>query len=354
MTVCLYRQRLSLRSGAGQLVQMQAEGLERAGVRPQLAAARGRLKYFLGSGRRVRALSLAQARQAALKPGTLFVDHSARVPEAGLVFIHNLEIATAQFVPGADLAARVADEAAFFAALDGDSRIVANSRLVRERIVREFGLAAERIDVLHPGFRPGRFHAAGREALRASARAELALADETPLIGFVSSGNLQKRGVRHLLAAGEAIRRERPDARLLVVGSSAPPAAVRDHALYRDGILMHRPKSRAPERWYAALDVFLYPAEWEEFGIVVAEALAMELPVLTSRRVGAAECLPETYAPWLGERPDPGRFAADALRLLDDPAAREGLVAAGRECVAALGDTAYGDRAAALIVAQKR
>jgi glycosyltransferase involved in cell wall biosynthesis len=354
MSVCLYRRRLSLRSGAGQLVLMQAEGLERAGVRPRLAAERGRLRYFFDTGRRVTALSPAAARDEARRRRSLFVDHSGRVPEADLVFIHNLESATAAFVPGADLAARVAEEAAFFDTLDRSTRIVANSGLVRDAIVERFAHTADRIDVLHPGYFPGRFDTDRRARLRRRARAELRLGDDTPLIGFVSSGNLRKRGVRHLLAAGDLIRQERPDAKFLVVGSSAVPADVREHALYRERSLSYRPKSRRPEHWYAALDVFLYPAEWEEFGIVVVEALAMGMPVLTSRRVGAAECLPDEYAPWLGDRPEPSRLAADALKLLGDEGVRAELVAAGLRRVRDLGDRRYGDKAAALILDQKR
>ena len=64
------------------------------------------------------------------------------------------------------------------------------------------------------------------------------------------------------------------------------------------------PKSRTPEPWFAALDVFLYAAHFEEFGLVVNEAQAMGVPVLTSRRVGAAECLPENQREWLLEQPD--------------------------------------------------
>ena len=50
--------------------------------------------------------------------------------------------------------------------------------------------------------------------------------------------------------------------------------------------------------------------------MVVLEALACGIPVLTSRRVGAAECLPPPYEPWLLAAPEPIRFAEFAVRLL--------------------------------------
>ena len=80
------------------------------------------------------------------------------------------------------------------------------------------------------------------------------------------------------------------------------------------GVVRYRPKSRHPEPWFAALDLFLYPARFEEFGMVLAEAQAMGVPVLTSRRVGASECLPSAYAPWLLDGPEPASWRSEPSR----------------------------------------
>ena len=69
--------------------------------------------------------------------------------------------------------------------------------------------------------------------------------------------------------------------------------------------------------------------------MVVSEAQASGLPVLTSRRVGAAECLPAAYAPWLLDAPEAEVFAAHALALLDDEEERLALAAAGRASIGA-------------------
>ena len=44
----------------------------------------------------------------------------------------------------------------------------------------------------------------------------------------------------------------------------------------------------------------------------------MGVPVLTSRLVGASECLPDAYASWLLDRPEPAELAARAVTLLAD------------------------------------
>jgi glycosyltransferase involved in cell wall biosynthesis len=117
----------------------------------------------------------------------------------------------------------------------------------------------------------------------------------------------------------------------------------------------YRPKSGRPEQWFAALDLFLYAARFEEFGMVVSEAQAMGVPVLTSRRVGASECLPNSYARWLLDEPAAERFAAGALELLDDAKARAVLAATAAVSVAAYDLRAYvAGTLAQILAVQKR
>jgi glycosyltransferase involved in cell wall biosynthesis len=132
------------------------------------------------------------------------------------------------------------------------------------------------------------------------------------------------------------------------------PDAARRHRLVASEHVLYRAKSRRPDVWLAALDVFLYAARFEEFGIVVAEALAAGVPVLTSRRVVAAECLPPAYSRWLIDRPDSAELARNALELLDDEHARHALSSAGLECVAALDQARYVRATLDLVLDQNR
>jgi glycosyltransferase involved in cell wall biosynthesis len=127
------------------------------------------------------------------------------------------------------------------------------------------------------------------------------------------------------------------------------PENARAHALVRAGAVRYRPKCRHPEPWFAALDLFLYAARFEEYGMVVAEAQAMGIPVLTSRRVGASECLPAEYAPWLVDEPDPVALAERAVALLGDTGERARLADAAAATVAAFDSRAYVERTCRLI-----
>ena len=360
MKIVLYRRNLSLTSGAGQLIRMQAEGLRAAGREVRVASRRGRLRFFLGSGLTAKRATPASLRRLAAAPAHFVVDHGLEVPEADLVYVHNLMTEALRHVERPDWAARAAEEARFFERLRADVPLVANSELVRRALVSHFSLAPERIAVHYPGYDAGRFGGAGGDApvparpapspLRCRARAALGVDAATPLVGLVTSGELDKRGLDIFVAAAERIRAGRPGTRFLVVGGKRLPAWTARHPLLAAGDLLYRPKGPRPERWFAALDLFLFPAHFEEFGMVVSEAQASGLPVLTSRRVGAAECLPAAYGPWLLDAPDADAFAAHALALLDDEEGRKALVAAGRASIGAVDRRNYVRRSVDLII----
>lgn len=347
MQIVLYRRRLSLTSGAGQLIQMHARGLFAAGHRVQIATFRGGLRFFLATGYRTKRYSLARLKRVAASSDHLLVDHGAEIPEADLVFVHNLMSEAVRHVNRRDWLDQAARESAFFSALNIHAPIVANSRLVQHALIELFGLDPERIVVHHPGFNSRRFRpesarqAEGGECLRQKSRAALGLKDDLPLIGFVTSGELDKRGLDIFLQAASQVSDRRDDARFLVVGAKRLPPWAAGHHLVSNGRLIHRPKGTQPQRWFAALDLFLYPARFEEFGMVVSEAQACGVPVLTSRRVGASECLPPEYERWTIDAPDVDAFVTNTLALLDDGAARKCLADAGMASVRRFDDESY-------------
>jgi glycosyltransferase involved in cell wall biosynthesis len=352
----LYRPSLDLRSGAGQLMLAQLRGLREVGVAAQLACERGALRFWLRTG--IRPSRLAKDAIARLgadpRADRLIVDHGLCVPSADVVFVHNLATEACRYVQRADWAAAARDEAAFFGALDPAACVVANSELVKDALLRHFALPAERIVVHYPGFRADRFAPQRRPRLRAAARRALRLAERTPLLGFVTSGDFAKRGLDLFLAAAERVAAARPDARFLVVGSKKLPDAARAHPLVRQGAVHYRPKGARPDLWCSALDVFVYAARFEEFGLVVAEAQALGVPVLTSRRVGAAECLSPEHRRWLADAPEPDGLAAAALELLTDDETLAALGRAGAEHARSFDQRAYVRATLATLLSQNR
>jgi glycosyltransferase involved in cell wall biosynthesis len=353
--ILLYRSTLDLTTGPGQLIWLQAGALRAAGANLAIACERGRGSFFLGTGVWPQRIVPAVVAAERTRSDRFLVDHSMKIPNADIVFVHNLLTQSDRYLPRDNFVTeRMAQEAAVFRDLPASTPIVANSQFVKCALIEHFGIADRRIAVVRPGFRSDRFGPTQAARLRASARRSLALADDTPLIGLVTPGDFRKRGLDVFLESAAEISRILSDARFLVVGGSALPQWARDHRLVTSGKVLYRGADSRPLRWFAALDLFLYPARFEEFGIVVLEALACGIPVLTSRRVGAAECLPDDYAPWLLDTPDAGGFAALAIRLLNDEGARRTLAAAVAASIGALDHRAYARESCIAILAAHR
>jgi glycosyltransferase involved in cell wall biosynthesis len=347
MTVLLYRPSLDFTSGAGQLMHMQLLALRAAGIAAGIGCERGALRFLLRSGTAARRLRAGSLRGASAS-GRVVVDHGLSVPDAALVFVHNVAAEANARLPRADWLAASVAERAFFRELAPATPVIANSQLAKAALARHFALDLSRIAVLYPGYRSQRFSPQRAAALRPAARRALGLGD-APLVGLVTSGDFAKRGLDVFLAAADLIASERADVRFLVVGSKVLPSQAREHPLVVSGRVAYRPKSRDPERWFAALDVFLYPARFEEFGMVVSEAQAIGLPIVTSRAVGAAECLPASYERWLADAPDAADAAQRTLRLLASDELRRELASAGVANAVRYDDRAYASASVAAI-----
>jgi glycosyltransferase involved in cell wall biosynthesis len=355
MNVLLYRPSLSVTSGAGQLIAMQARGLAGQGARVEVGALRGTLRFLVRTGIRARRFSLARANALAAAPERtrIVVDHGACLTHADITFVHNVYSEAQRFVARAEWAEEVRREHAVLTALAADTPIIANSELMKSALIRQFALEPKRITVHYPGYRSAVFAPTATPALRGRTRAVLGL-DTARLVGLVTSGDFEKRGLDVFLAAAARIAKRDSDTRFLVVGSTSLPDWAQRDTLVTTGRVVYRPKNRHPERWLAALDVLLYPAPFEEFGMVVAEAQALGVPVVTSRRVGAAECLPSDYAPWVLDEPDADLFADKVSELLAAPKTRQRLAAAAAATVRSFDDSSYVRATVGAILAQKR
>jgi len=151
-------------------------------------------------------------------------------------------------------------------------RVLTVSALSAREIAQDYAVPSDRLAVVYNGVDGERFDPARRAALGPPVRRELGIPPETPLCAAIGSG-FQRKGFDLLLALW---RRSPPrDARLVLVGDDERLAAWR----------------RLPSRQ-------------EAFGNVVLEACAAGVPVVTSRRAGAAELLDGALASLVVDDPE--------------------------------------------------
>lgn len=238
----------------------------------------------------------------------------------------------------------LAAEAAMFAS-PRLRAVVCNSRMVRDEIVRHFGLPEERLHVIYNGVDLDEFVPELRLAHRAAMRRRLGIPDEATVFLHVGSG-FARKGVATLIDA--LARLPDRDARLLVVGRDrAERAMARRAAGLGVGERVHFAGGQSDVRpWYGTADVFVLATLYDPFPNAALEALASGLPSIVSRQCGAAELIREAVNGYVIDPLD-----ADALASAMDKIAARGpaaLAEDARASVTHLGLDAMGERLAAL------
>lgn len=182
-------------------------------------------------------------------------------------------------------------------------RFVAISRMVAREIQHFYHVPHERMHLVYHGVDCTQFSPERCAGLRAAARLEWGLDPSTVCFVLVAH-NFRLKGVRQLIEAAARLRRVRDDFAVLIVGRGRPGQYLRQASRLgcRDN-LRFTGALRDIERAYAAADVCVHPAWYEPFGLVVLEAWACGLPVITSRYTGSGELMKEGREGFLVDSP---------------------------------------------------
>lgn len=203
--------------------------------------------------------------------------------------------------------------------------VICNSDMVRQEIVRAFGLPPERLHVIYNGVDRQRFHP-GLRAHRAQIRRQLAVPDAVPMLAFVGSG-FERKGLEPAMHALSRADR----AHLAVIGRDKDAARFVRLAsrLGLSGRVHFVGVQEDVGPWYGASDGLLLPTMYDPFPNVVLEAMSCGLGVITSERCGGAELLREGIEGFVCDTQDIASMTR-AIRTLEhsDNAKRIGAAAA--------------------------
>lgn len=193
------------------------------------------------------------------------------------------------------------------------TRLLPWSSPVRDSLIRDYGAAPERVSLLPPSLDLERLQARPR---RGSGR---------PQILFLG-GDFRRKGGAVLL---EAFRRD-------LAGRAELHVITQSEVASGPGVVVHRGVTAQSEAWFerwSQADVFAFPSTLETFGIVLLEALAFGVPVVSSRVGAAVDILENGRMGVLLDDISPGTLSRGITRLLDDPAGADAMAKAGRERV---------------------
>ena len=183
----------------------------------------------------------------------------------------------------------------------GHRRVLAVSARVRDEVAGDYGVPRERIAVIYNGVDLERFHPAERALLGPAVRRELGVEDGTRLCVAIGTG-FRRKGFDLLLGLWRTA--PPPHAVLALVGGDERLGAYRREASRLAGRVAVTGPRDDVAALLAAADVVCVPSRQEAFGNVVLEACAAGVPVVTSRRTGAAELLDGPLAALVVEDPE--------------------------------------------------
>jgi glycosyltransferase involved in cell wall biosynthesis len=211
-------------------------------------------------------------------------------------------------------------------ALRGADAVMVNARCMRERCVRDDGVPANKVYVVHNGIDLAAFDAA--------AKLDPELPAGRPAIAMI--GNLHAaKGHLDLIEAVARLRAQVPD--LLVVCAGEGPMRplleqqIAFHGL-RETVLLPGHRGDVPAL-LARAQIACAPSRSEGFSSSIVEAMAAGLPVVATEVGGTPELVQEGETGLLVPPHDPQALAERLLSLLRDPGRARALGAAGRKRV---------------------
>ena len=198
-------------------------------------------------------------------------------------------------------------------------------------LAEELGALGYRgLRVVGRGVNPEVFHPQRRSA---ELRAQWGADEDTPVALCVSRFAPEKN-FPLVIEAYEAMRRERPDAKLVLVGDGPLSSELQKRNV--GYVIAGRLVNGKLSAHYASGDIFLFPSTTETFGNVTLEAMASGLGIVAYRYAAARQHLEHGRSAFLVPFDDAGAFIAGARSMVQDMGLARSLGRAARSAAESL------------------
>ncbi len=210
-------------------------------------------------------------------------------------------------------------------------RIITCGEKIRERMIEVNRLPEEKIVSIPTGVDLDRFNP---ERVKGDIRKELGIEENAPLVGSISIIRTEK-GYPYFLEAAQGILKVKPETRFLIVGPEPKGDTLAQEVRKRgleDKIIMPGPREDIPQV-LASLDIFVLSSLREGVPQGVAQALAMEKPVVATDVGGVPELIRNDQTGLLVPPADSRALAKAILELLEDREKAKRLGKNGRKLI---------------------
>lgn len=192
--------------------------------------------------------------------------------------------------------------------------VICNSQMVKNEILDNFRIDAQKIHVIPNGIDAQTFHP-DLKRQRSAYRQERQISEDATVYLFVGSGYLRK-GLQQTIKAFARL----PQGFLAVVGYDKHEERYRTLAkqLKIEERVLFFGSQNDVKPFYALADAFVLPTLYDPFPNAVLEAMACGLPVITSTKSGAAEILTQGSSGFVCDALDV-EMIADYMQQLSEP-----------------------------------
>lgn len=204
-------------------------------------------------------------------------------------------------------------------------RFLAVSRRVADDMIRDHGVPADRLHVVHNGVDAEAFSPGRCRTVRAGVRRGWGLPDDTVCF-LLAAHNFRLKGGRELAEAAELLAGRRRGLAVVVAGRPPDPLT----RLRFGGRLRFVGPVAEPITAFAAADAYVHPTWYDPCSLAVLEAWACGLPVITTRCNGAAELMTDGVEGFVLDAPSDVAGLADRMERLLDAGLRATTGAAAR------------------------
>lgn len=199
--------------------------------------------------------------------------------------------------------------------------VVAVSQRVKQELV-DIGVPKENIRVILCGVGLEEFFPGDVD------RKKFGLPEQVPLALFVGDIRINRKNLDTVLYALVDV----PELHLVVVGptdGSPYPQLTAQLGLSDRVYFLGNPPKVVPDLM-RAVDLFVFPSRYEPFGLVVIEAMASGLPVITANTTGASELITPECGVVLSDTEDKKSLAEALSKLASNPDLRQRMGQAAR------------------------
>ncbi len=207
------------------------------------------------------------------------------------------------------------------------NRLFANSEVIRKNLIETHPVSPKRVETLHLGIDLQRYRP--RPELKKPVRRELGIPPNA--VVFAIAGRLQRaKGYFEFIQMAEELATRFGQAYFLLIGGASrgeekEAERIRERAASSSAAnrLIFTGFRPDVERILQAADVFVFPSYAEAYGLVVLEAMAVGLPVISSNCDGILDIVLEGVTGELVPPKKARELVRVAVRFIENPKLRE-------------------------------